>query len=191
MTADELSVARAIQAGLIAGGAGLVTYLPDSRFATLEGLLEQDERLRVVRCAREDEGVAIAVGAAMGGLPSVAVMEGTGLGYCGLILARARLQHTPLLLLVSHTEGPGESRPFHSTAIAASAAVLRGFDIPHRPLDVADRIADTVAQTLVTVATQRSICALTLPGLIHAGTAGRADGAVGSVGAGAVAHAAR
>ena len=177
MTADELSIARAIQAGLIAGGAAFVSYLPDSRFATLEGLLEQDRRLRVVRCAREDEGVAIAVGAAMGGLPSVAIMEGTGLGFCGLILARARLQHTPLLLLVSHTEGPGESRPFHSTAIAASSAVLRGFDIPSRPLSIADQIADTVAQTLVTVATQRTICALTLPGLIHAG-------------AGTVAHAA-
>ena len=169
MTADELAVARAIQAGLIDGGAALVTYLPDSRFATLEVLLEQGPRLRVVRCAREDEGVAIAVGAAMGGLPSVAIMEGTGLGFCGLILARARLQHTPLLLVLSHTEGPGESRPFHSTAIATSTAMLRGFDIPSRPLSHADQIADVVAQTLVTVVTQRSICALTLPGLIHTG----------------------
>lgn len=186
MTADELSIARAIQAGLVAGGAGLVTYLPDSRFATLEGLLEQDDRLRVVRCAREDEGVAIAVGAAMGGLLPVAVMEGTGLGYCGLILARARLQHTPLLLLLAHTDGPGESRPFHSTAIAASSAVLSGFGIPSRPLDDADRITDVVAQTLVTVATQRTICALTLPGLVHAGTA-----AGTAAGAGTVTHAPR
>jgi sulfopyruvate decarboxylase subunit alpha len=184
VVADELSVAQAIQAGLVAGGAGLVTYLPDSRFATLEGLLEQDRRLRVVRCAREDEGVAVAVGAAMGGLLPVAVMEGTGLGLCGLILARARVQHTPLLLLVSHTDGPGESRPFHSTAIAAGAAVLNGFGIPARPLDDAGRITDIVAQTLVTVATQRTIHALTLPGLVHAGSVGTAD-------AGTVAHAAR
>nr|WP_246400597.1 thiamine pyrophosphate-binding protein [Jiangella mangrovi] len=159
---------------MIAGGAGLVTYLPDSRFAALEGLLEQDPRLRVVRCAREDEGVAVAMGAALGGLLPVAVMEGTGLGLCGLVLARARVQHTPLLLLVSHTDGPGESRPFHSTAIAASAAVLSGFAIPARALDDADRITDVVAQTLVTVATQRSIHALTLPGLVHTGDDQRA-----------------
>lgn len=174
MEADELSVAEAIRAGLVAGGAGLVTYLPDSRFAALEDLLEQDGRLPVVRCAREDEGVAVAMGAAMGELPAVAVMEGTGLGLCGLILARARVQHTPLLLLVAHTDGPGESRPFHSTAIAASTAILSGFGIPSRPLDDAARITDVVAQTLVTVATQRSIHALTLPGLVHAGAVAHA-----------------
>jgi sulfopyruvate decarboxylase TPP-binding subunit len=172
VTVDEKAVARSIHAGLLAGGVTVASYLPDSRFAVLEQMLEDDPRIETVRCAREDEGVAIAMGAAMGGAQAVAIMEGTGLGLSGLILARAKVQHTPLLLLVSHTAGPGESRSFHSTAIAASRAILTGLDIPCFPLSVVDQIEDTVTQTLVTVRAQRTVYALALPGLVHGGTGG-------------------
>jgi sulfopyruvate decarboxylase subunit alpha len=172
VTVDEKGVARAIHAGLLAGGATFASYLPDSRFAALDQLVEEDPRIEAVRCAREDEGVAMAMGAAMGGAQAVAIMEGTGLGLCGLILARAKVQHTPLLVLTSHTAGPGEDRSFHSTAIAASRAVLTGLDIPCIPLSVAPQIEETVAQTLVTCRAQRAVYALALPGLVHGSAAG-------------------
>jgi sulfopyruvate decarboxylase subunit alpha len=161
-------VAREIFEGLRAGGVRFASYLPDSRLFRLLALIRTERSVTSVRCVREDEGVAIAVGAAMGGAGAVAIMEGTGLGYCGLVLARAQLQRTPLLLLFSHAAGLGESLPHHATAIAASRAILRGLDIPCTVLDSERRIQDTVSQALVTVRGQRCVYALALPGFVHA-----------------------
>jgi hypothetical protein len=68
---------------------------PIARFP-VERLLNADPDVQTVVCAREDEGIAIAVGAWLGGRTAVALMEGSGIGYSGLILARAQLQRTPI-----------------------------------------------------------------------------------------------
>ncbi len=157
---------RAPSTRACAGGVTFATYLPDSRFAALELRLEEDLEIQSVRCAREDDAVAAATGAAMGGAVAVSIMEATGLGLSGLILARVQVQHTPLVVLAAHAAGPGEDKPFHSTAIAGGGAVLRGLGIPTTRLDDLSRIPDTVAQTLVTARAQRTVYALVLPGLV-------------------------
>ena len=96
------------QAGLKAGGVTFSVSLPDSVLFGVEELLAQDPEVRSIVCAREDEGIAIAAGAALAGEVAVALMEGSGVGLSGLILARAKLQRTPLLVVFSHVMAMGD-----------------------------------------------------------------------------------
>ena len=96
------------------GGADLAVYLPDSVLYRTMWLLEADPAIDSVVCSREDEGVAIAVGASLAGRLPVALMEGSGLGYCGLILARAAIHRTSLVIIASHSPMLGERFDFHA-----------------------------------------------------------------------------
>ena len=75
--------------GLKAGGVDFAVYLPDGTLPPVERLLRADPDIQTVQCAREDEGIAMAAGAYLGGKLPVALMEGSGLGYAALILSRS------------------------------------------------------------------------------------------------------
>ena len=79
----------AIHDGLRRGGVDLVVYLPESVLAAAIDRIEGDPAITTLVCSREDEGVAIAAGAALTGRMAALLMEGSGLGLSGLILARA------------------------------------------------------------------------------------------------------
>lgn len=151
---------RALYDGLKAGGADFVVHLPDSVLFKVIPLLEADPEIQTYTCAREDEGVAMAAGAWLGGKVPVALMEGSGLGYSGLILARAALTRIPMLLLASHTRALGEPYEYHAAGCISAEGVLKGLNIPHVIIDDPARIRSTVEQALVTVKGQKSIVGL-------------------------------
>lgn len=161
------SLAESLLHGLKAAGVRFASFLPDSSLYQLEELLSADDDVTAVQCTREDEGVAMAVGASMGGTRSVAVMEGTGLGFCGLILSRARIQCTPLLVVFSHPRGGlGERLAHHSTSMLASHACVSGLDIPLMIPGSVEGAADTVAQAVETAYGQRCLIAVGIPSFI-------------------------
>jgi len=160
-------LAESLFRGLRAAGVRFASFLPDSSLYELEELLVADADVTAVQCTREDEGVAMAVGASIAGTRSVALMEGTGLGYCGLILARARIQYTPLLIVFSHPRGGlGERLPHHSTSMLASHACVSGLDIPLVIPSSAEGAADTVAQAVETAYGQRCLIAVGVPSFV-------------------------
>jgi sulfopyruvate decarboxylase TPP-binding subunit len=163
--------ARIFYDALRAGGVTFATYLPDSVLAPVTDLLEADPAVRAVVCSREDEGVAIAVGAYLAGKVGVSLMEGSGLGYCGLILARAMLQRTPLLLLVSHNLVLGEAFDYHGATRLAAAGVASGLHIPHAVVDDPAKIATMVTGALQTVRGQKTPVCLFVPGYVMHGAA--------------------
>lgn len=146
--------------GLKAGGADFAVYLPDSVLIHVVPLLEADPEIQTFACAREDEGIAMAAGAWLGGKLPVAIMEGSGVGYSGLALARAKLQRTPLLLLASHTRALGEPYDYHGASALSAEGVLRGLDIPHVVIHEPAQIRSAVEQALITVRGQKSIVGL-------------------------------
>jgi sulfopyruvate decarboxylase TPP-binding subunit len=154
---------------LRSGGVTFATYLPDSILSPVTDLLEADSAVRAIVCSREDEGVAIAVGAFLAGKMPVALMEGSGLGYCGLILARAILQRTPLLLLVSHNLVLGESFDYHGATRLASAGIASGLNIPHAVVDAHSKIGTMVAGALETIRGQKTPVCLFVPGYVMRG----------------------
>ena len=86
-------------------------------------------------------------------------MEGSGLGYCGLILARAQIQRTPLLILAGHNRVLGERHYFHAATRAAGEGVLLGLGIPHMVVSDRAQTLTMVEQALITVRGQKSIVA--------------------------------
>ena len=166
---DGPACARAVHAALRTGGVNFAVSLPDSVLHPVDRLLDADPDVQTFVCSREDEGVAMAVGAYLGGKVPVALMEGSGLGYCALVLARAQIQRTPLLLLVSHNGALGEAFDFHGASRAAAEGVLRGLNIPHVVLTDRAQAPRLVQQALVTVLGQKTAVGLLVPPYLFAG----------------------
>jgi sulfopyruvate decarboxylase TPP-binding subunit len=162
--------AQQLYLGLKDGGVDFAVYLPDSTLPAVERLLRADPDVQTIVCAREDEGIAIAVGAWIGGRMPVALMEGSGVGYAGLILARAQLQRTPLLVIASHTMVLDEPFDFHGASRVAGEGVLSGLGIPYLVVTDAGQIRTLAARALATVRGQRSCIGLLVPNYVINGT---------------------
>jgi sulfopyruvate decarboxylase subunit alpha len=164
----ESACARAVHAALRRGGVNFAVSLPDTALHPVDRLLHDDPEVQAFVCSREDEGVAMAVGAYLGGKVPVALMEGSGVGYCGLVLARAQIQRTPLLLLASHSAALGEAFDFHGASRLAVEGVLRGLAIPHLVLTDRAQAPLLVEQALVTVLGQKTVVGLLVPPYLFA-----------------------
>jgi sulfopyruvate decarboxylase TPP-binding subunit len=163
-----MSTAQQIYDGLKAGGVTFAVYLPDSVLYGTERLLELDPEVTTVVCSREDEGVAIATGAALAGEVAVVLMEGSGMGLCGLILARAQSQRTPLLVVFSHDRSRGDRFDYHVSSRLAGEGTCIGLGIPYEKASTHDDIATTVESLLTTSRGQKTIVALAVPGAMKA-----------------------
>jgi len=154
----------ALAAALKEGGANFFVYLPDVILFKTYAALAADRDVQTFQCSREDEGIAMAAGAYLAGKLPVAMMEGSGLGYSGLILARAQLQRTPMLLLASHNRVLGEAYDYHAAGCVASEAMLKGMNIPYVTIQEAAQIPTLVKQALVTVKGQKTAVGVLVPG---------------------------
>jgi sulfopyruvate decarboxylase TPP-binding subunit len=159
----NVEAARAFHRSLRDGGVDFAVYLPDSLLDPIEYLLEHDPEVKTVVCAREDEGIAIAQGAFLGGRLPVALMEGSGLGLSGLVLARGLLQRTPLLLLASHTRALGERFDYHGATRLVGESTLAGLGIPSVVVSTVAEIPVVVREALLTVTGQRVPVGLFVP----------------------------
>jgi sulfopyruvate decarboxylase subunit alpha len=162
-SAYNLDNARAFHRALRAGGVDFAIYVPDSILDPVEELLEADPEVQTVVCAREDEGIAIAMGASLGGKTPVALMEGSGLGLSGLILARGLVQRTPLLLLIGHAHALGGQFDYHAATRLVGEATLNGLGIPHVTIMEPSTIEIAVREALLTIKGQRVPVALLVP----------------------------
>lgn len=154
-----------IRDALLRAGIDFVVHLPDSVLWQVPPLLERAGVATYV-CAREDEGVAMAAGAWLTGRRSAILMEGSGLGLSGLILARCQIQRTPLLVIASHALALGEPFDYHGATRLAGAGVLAGLNIPSVVVQDPRLLGTSVEQAAVTVQGQRSIVGVFVPDFV-------------------------
>lgn len=154
---------EAIAAALTRAGIKFVVHLPDSTLFEVPRLLSGQAGIRVVGCTREDEGIAIAAGAFLGGSLAAALMEGSGIGYSALILARIQIQRTPLLLIASHSAALGERHDYHGATRVVGPGVLTGLGIPFVVAYDARLLGGFVEQAAVTARGQRTVVAVLVP----------------------------
>lgn len=126
--------ARIIYNALKESGIDFFVYLPDSILYPVQEIAEQDPEMMTICCTREDEGVAIASGATYGGRSPVIVMEGTGVGLSGLILAASIVRRIPLLIISSHSESLGIRAPHNDIACMVNEPILRALNIHYAVL---------------------------------------------------------
>ena len=163
------AVARNAYAALRAGDVDFAVYLPDSVLHPVALLLEGDAEVRTMVCSREDEGVALAVGAYLGGRLPVVLMEGSGVGYCGLILARALLQRTPMLILASHSYVLGETFDYHGATRIVGEGTVKGLGIPYLVVHDPGMMRTAIRGALQTIQGQKVPVCLFIPGYVMRG----------------------
>src|SRR5579859_2509258 len=145
---------EAFHRALRAAGIDFAVYVPDSLLSGIDALLEADPEVQTVVCSREDEGLAIAMGAYLGGKLPVALMEGSGLGMSGLILARGLLQRTPVLIIASHNRVLGEQFDYHGATRMVGESTLEGLHIPYLVISDPATIETTVREAVLTMTGQ-------------------------------------
>jgi len=78
-----------------------VCYVPDAGHARLIDHCRADAQIRDVVLTTEEEGVAMAAGAWLGGERAALLMQSSGVGNCINMLSLARICRFPLLMLIT------------------------------------------------------------------------------------------
>jgi len=134
-----------LHAVLRESGVRQVAYVPDSGHAHLIELAHADPQLRAVPLTTEEEGVALAVGAWLGGDRSVLLTQSSGVGNCINMLGMVQECRVPLLMLVTMRGEWGEFNPWQLPMAQATETVLVAMGaIVHRA-DAVDDIVQTVS----------------------------------------------
>ena len=89
-----------------------VSYVPDAGHADLISACLADDHLKTTRLTTEEEGVALALGAWLGGERSVLLMQSSGVGNCINMLSVIQETRSPLLMLVTMRGEWGEFNPW-------------------------------------------------------------------------------
>jgi sulfopyruvate decarboxylase alpha subunit len=128
------------------GGLGVrqVAYVPDAGHARLIELCQADPAMRAVVLTTEEEGVALAAGAWLGGERAVLLMQSSGVGNCVNMLALNQVGRFPLLALVTMRGEWGEQNPWQLPMGQSTAAVLRAVGVIVQRLDAPEHAAEAV-----------------------------------------------
>jgi sulfopyruvate decarboxylase alpha subunit len=130
---------------LAEAGVRQVAYVPDSGHARLINLVRADKSMRAVPLTTEEEGVALAVGAWLGGERSVLLMQSSGTGNCINMLGMVNECRIPLLALVTMRGQWGEFNPWQVPMSQATIPSLQATGVVVQTVDRAADIAETVA----------------------------------------------
>jgi sulfopyruvate decarboxylase subunit alpha len=141
--------------GFKAAGIDFAVFLPDSMLDGVEQLIIERGDIAVYQCSREDEGIAMAMGAFLVGKRPVALMEGSGIGMSALILARGIVQKTPTMLIIGHNSTLGERYDYHGATRLVAEPVLRALKIPYHVLFDPGDISRVVVEAQATIEGQR------------------------------------
>ena len=83
------------------GGIRQVGYVPDAGHSRLIDRCRADAEIRDVVLTTEEEGVALAAGAWLGGERAALLMQSSGLGNCINMLSLARTCRFPMLMFIT------------------------------------------------------------------------------------------
>ena len=123
----------------------LVSYVPDSGHARLIELVHDDAKIRAIPLTTEEEGVALAVGAWLGGARSVLLTQSSGVGNCINMLGMIQECRIPLLMLVTMRGEWGEFNPWQLPVAQATQSVLTAMGVVVHRADNAEEIVQTVS----------------------------------------------
>lgn len=114
---------------LKAAGIRQMSYVPDAGHSTLIRLFGADPEVRSTVLTTEEEGIAIATGAWLGGQRSVVLMQSSGVGNCINMLSLPVQSRTPLLMLVTMRGEWAEFNPWQVPMGQATETALRAIGV--------------------------------------------------------------
>ena len=119
----------ALYATLKAADIGHMSYVPDAGHTTLINLLIADPTVKTNVLTTEEEGIAIATGAWLGGMRSVVLMQSSGVGNCINMLSLPVQTRTPLLLLITMRGEWNEFNPWQVPMGQATQPALEAIGV--------------------------------------------------------------
>ena len=158
---------RHVFAALKEAGVREVGFVPDAGHAVLIDACLADDGIRTTRLTTEEEGVALALGAWLGGDRGALLTQSSGVGNCVNMLSILEETRSPLLMLVTMRGEWGEFNPWQvpmgrSTArvLEAAGALVHRIDDPAlagETVRAAARIAFDSFRTVAVLIGQRVV----------------------------------
>jgi sulfopyruvate decarboxylase alpha subunit len=134
-----------VYAALKRAGVRQVSYVPDAGHARLIERAHADPEMEAIVLTTEEEGVAMAAGAWLGGQRAVLLMQSSGVGNTINMLSLPQNCRMPFLTLVTMRGEWGEFNPWQVPMGSATEAVLRAAGVHVHRADHAGEVADMVS----------------------------------------------
>jgi len=125
-----------------------VAFVPDGGLKRLIELCVDDPETRAVTLTTEEEGVALATGAFLGGRRTALLMQSSGVGNCINMLSLPRICNAPLFMLVTMRGEWGEFNPWQVPMGQSTAPILQTAGVIVYRVDSARDVCPTVESGL-------------------------------------------
>ena len=122
-----------------------IGYVPDAGHARLIARAHADNDMAAVVLTTEEEGIALAAGAYLGGQRSALLMQSSGVGNCINMLSLPINCRMPLFMIVTMRGEWGEFNPWQVPMGTATETVLKAAGVQVRRAERADEVVDLVA----------------------------------------------
>jgi len=126
-------------------------YVPDAGHKVLIDRSLADADAHSIPLTTEEEGVALAAGADLGGARAVLLMQSSGVGNCINLLSLTAGCRFPLLTLVSMRGDFGEGNPWQFAMGQATEPVLKAMGVVVLRCDESSEVIPTVTAALTMV----------------------------------------
>ena len=120
-----------------------VSYVPDAGHARLIARCKADNDIRDVVLSTEEEGVALAAGAWLGGQRSALLMQSSGVGNCVNMLSLIQACRFPFLTFITMRGEWAEFNPWQVPMSQAVEPVLAACNVKVYRVNAAEEVADT------------------------------------------------
>jgi sulfopyruvate decarboxylase alpha subunit len=129
---------------LKAAGVRQMAYVPDAGHTALIDLFHGDADMLSTVLTSEQEGVAVAAGAWLGGQRSVLLMQSSGVGNCINMLSLPAIGRFPLLMLVTMRGEWAEFNPWQVPMSRATQPSLEAIGVKVLRAETAADLVETV-----------------------------------------------
>ena len=154
----------------------LISFVPDGGHKRLIELCQADPAMRTVALTTEEEGIAFAAGAFLGGKRAALLMQSSGVGNCINMLSLPRICAMPFFTLVTMRGEWGEFNPWQIPMGQSAPAVLEASGAIVYRADALEQVVPTVeAALLLAFQSRRSVAVLLSQKLLGAKSFTRGD----------------
>jgi sulfopyruvate decarboxylase alpha subunit len=134
---------------LKANGVRQMAYVPDAGHTALIELFRADPDVTCNVLTTEEEGIAIAAGAWLGGERTVLLMQSSGVGNCINMLSLPVIMRAPLLMLVTMRGEWAEFNPWQVPMSLATVASLNAVGVRTIRAQTPGELVDIVGASAV------------------------------------------
>lgn len=122
----------------------IVSYVPDAGHLKLIELCQADSMITSVALTSEEEGVALAAGAYLGGKRAILLMQSSGVGNCINMFSLVKSCMFPFLTLITMRGEWGEFNPWQLPMGQSTPAVLEAAGVIVQRISTTEEIGETI-----------------------------------------------